>query len=101
MGEVEVEGLIEREGGGIIVQSNVILGCGAGDGVVCKSCEDLLDVAYAYGAPGGGLEVVISGEVEIDAVFEVLPFLVGEEGAEGGVAEGDGFVGAEGLCTVG
>ena len=74
--------------------------CGRGEGVVCEAGEDFLDVAYAYCAAGGGLEVVISGEGEVDAVFKIEPFLVGEEGAEGGVAESDGFVGAKGLCAV-
>ena len=54
-----------------------------GDGVVCEASEDFFDVADSDGAAGGRLEVVVAGEVEVDAVFEGFPFGVGEEGAPG------------------
>lgn len=62
--------------------------------MVCQAGEDFFDVADADGAAGGGLEVVVACEGEVEGVFEAEPFGVGEEVAEGGVAEGDGFVGA-------
>lgn len=39
----------------------------------------------------------VAAEGEVVGVGESLPFGEGEEGAPGAVAEGDGFVGAEGL----
>lgn len=99
--EVKVEGLVQGESDGVVVEGDVILAGDGCDGVVGQAGEDFLDVADADGAAGGGLEVVVAGEVKVDGVFEVEPFLVGEEGAPGRVAEGDGFVGAEGLGVVG
>lgn len=68
--------------------------------MVLEAGEEFGDVADANGAAGGGLEGAAACEKEVDAVFVVFPFGVGEEAAEGGVAEGDGFVGAERLRAV-
>jgi len=68
--------------------------------VVVQPREEFFDVADADSAAGGGLEVIVSGKGKVDAVFEALPFGVREEVAPVGVAEGDGFVGAESLRVV-
>ena len=101
MGEVEVEGLVERESGGVVVEGEVDLRDGVVDDVVLEPGEDLLHVADSDCASRRGLKAVAPCEVEVDGVFVTLPFFEGEEVAEGGVAEGDGFVGAHALRVVG
>lgn len=81
MAEVEVESLIEREGGGHSVESGVDL-CGSRRKVVEVVGEagvDLFYVAYTGGTACGGGETVVAVKLEIDGVFETLPFGVGEE----------------------
>jgi hypothetical protein len=100
VGEVHVEGLVEGKGRGRGVEGHVGLGCAGGEvvEVALEAGVDLLDIADAYTAADGGAEAVVAVELEVDAVFEALPFFVGEEVAEGAVAECDCLVGAEGLC---
>lgn len=101
MGEVEIEGLVQGKGRVHAVKGDVDLRRGGGDEVVVQTGEDFLNVADADSAAGGGFEVVISREGEVDAVFEALPFLVGEELAPRRVAKGNSFIGAEGLRVIG
>jgi len=58
-------------------------------GMVVQTGEHFLHVADADCSSSGGLEGGTAGEIEVEAVFEVLPFFVGEEAAEGRVAVGD------------
>jgi hypothetical protein len=51
-------------------------------GVVVQTGEHFLHVPNADGSPSGGLKGGTAGEVEVEAVFEALPFFVGEEVAE-------------------
>jgi hypothetical protein len=87
----KVEGCASR-----VVFTCVLLG-GKVVEVVGHSGVDLFDVADSGGAAGGEGEAVVAVELEVDGVFEALPFGVGEEGAPLGVAVGHGFVGPEGL----
>ena len=52
MGKVEVEGLVEREGDGIIVKSDICLSCGCVQGMVLDSRQELFDISYANCAAG-------------------------------------------------
>jgi hypothetical protein len=51
--------------------------------MVVQTGEHFLHVADADCSSSGGLEGGTAGEIEVEAVFEVLPFFVGEEAAEG------------------
>jgi hypothetical protein len=98
--EIEIQGLIQREGTGLGVEGRVGL---RGPWwkvveVVCEPGTQFLDIAYSDCAAGGGAEATVAVEEQVDAVFEALPFREGEELAPFGVAVGDSFVGTEGLC---
>lgn len=47
MGKVEVEGLIEWEGDGIVVKSDIGLSCGCIQCMVVHSRKELLDISYS------------------------------------------------------
>lgn len=47
------------------------------------------------------MKAVAACELDVYAILVSLPFVKGKEGAEGGEAERDGFVGTEGLGVVG
>ena len=96
--EVEVEGLVEGEDGGVGVFGDVVGSVWGGDEVVLQPSHDFLLVSDSEGAGGGRVEGEGASIREVDGVFETFPFFVGEEGAPSGVTEGDRFVGAKGLC---
>lgn len=100
VGEVEVEALVGGEGGRVVVKGEVDLGSWRGDHVVLEAGEDFLDVADTNCASGGALEGVVAGEADVYRVLVAFPLFVSEEITEGGVAEGDSFVGTEGLGVV-
>lgn len=52
MGKVKVEGLIKRERGGVVVESDICLSCGCIQGVVGHSRKELFDISYADCAAG-------------------------------------------------
>ena len=99
VGEVEVEGLVEGEGGVHLVEGCVDVGGARGEvvEVIGEAGVEFFDVADADAAAAGGGEAVVAVELEVDGIFEALPFGVGEEIAPFAVAKGDGFVGAHGL----
>lgn len=82
VGEVEVQSLVQREGGGVVVEGDVQLCGGCADNVVLETSEDLLLVADTDSTTGGRLEGVVTSEVDVDAVLVALPLIVGEETAE-------------------
>lgn len=116
--EVHVDGLVKGEGGVVGVESHVGLGLAGrevvemlleagvlgewlvervvGDGVEGLA-YDFLDVADTNGTTNGRTEAVVAVELEVDGVFESLPFLEGEEVAPGGIAESYSLIGAESL----
>lgn len=68
--------------------------------MVFHAREDLLDVAYADGTADWRGKACSGSESKVEAVFEGLPFVVGEEAAPVGEADSDGFVGTESLCVI-
>ncbi len=69
--------------------------------MVGEAGVEFFDVADANAATGGRGEAVVAVELEVDGVFEALPFFVGEEVAPFGISEGYGLVWAESLGLVG
>lgn len=82
------------EGLRVVVEGDIYLRGGRGDDVVCHAGEDFSHVADANGTPDGGPEGGAGVEGDVEGVFVAFPFGEREEPAEGGEAEGDGFVGA-------
>ena len=48
VGKVEVEGLVERKCGCVVVQSDIGLSRGCIQGVVVHSCQEFFDISYAH-----------------------------------------------------
>lgn len=87
---------MQRELRCVVVVGRVDACVAGGNKASRKSGRELEDVAYPLGAAAGGTEAVVAVELKVDVVGVVVPFLLGEEGTEGGDgAEGGGFVGAE------
>ncbi len=63
--------------------------------MVGETSVDLFDVSYTCGAAGWRREAVVAVELQVDCVFEALPFRVCEEVAPFGIAVGDCLVRAE------
>lgn len=56
--EVEVERLVQREGGCHVIQRHIDLGCRHADQMVLQTCEYPLNIAGSDGAAGRRLEAV-------------------------------------------
>ena len=100
VGEVKVEGLVEGEGGVLGVEGDVGLRGGLGEEVALESVDELLDIANAHGTAGGGLEVIVARKVQVNAVFEALPFLIGEEVTPRAVAKSHSLIRTQRLGVV-
>ena len=48
VGKVEIEGLVERECGCVVVQSDIDLSRGRIQGVVVHSCQEFFNISYAH-----------------------------------------------------
>lgn len=102
--EIEIERLVEREIRRAGIQRRV-LGRDALRGVgivraVRQTVQEFLHPADTLCAARGGLETVISLELEVQIVLVPFPLGFGKERAEIRVAQRDGFVRAEGLHAV-
>ena len=111
MGGVGVDGLVEREVGGGVVEGFVQGGHGGGEGVG-ETGHPLLEetLALSSGDGGAGTLVVVEGlrdvsrrlggkydhvAYQIIVVLEVDEVLLGEQGAEGRVSKGISLISAE------
>lgn len=86
---------MEGESRLVVVVGVVDAGVAGVDEFALQSCGEFQDVADALGAAGGRAEAVIAVEFDVDGVGVIAPFLLGEEGTEGGGAQGGGFIGTE------
>lgn len=66
MGEIEVDGLVQGKGSGVVIQSRVDLRPGIAQGVVLETSNYFLDVPNSNGAASRRGERVSPGKVKVD-----------------------------------
>ena len=97
VGEVGVEFLVEREVCAVAVGCAVDAGVGACDWGHGETGQKLDHVTNTLSTTGRVTEGVVVVVLDIERGFETLPFLEGEQPAEGAATEVVGLIGADGL----
>lgn len=90
--EVEVKILIQRKGLQIVIKCYVVLRGGRSKEMGIEARKHLFNITDTKCPGGWGLEEMVSGELESNAVLEAFPFSIGEELAPGGIAECHGLI---------
>lgn len=94
VGGISVDGVVEREVRGVVVEGQVEGRAGSREGV-SKTGNPFLKETFSLGSSDGRTETLVVVKRQIVVVFVVGKVLRAEERAEGGVADGIGFVRAE------
>ncbi len=80
VGEIGVEGLAERKVCGIVVDGVVDGRVGRGDVLIRKTSNEFLNIANTLGTACGVAPGVIIIVKDVQGLFEICPFILGEKG---------------------